>query len=179
MRLKTDCELACGRSARLMRTSTTSTPSSLVLAFTRWVISSIRLARWSVSTACSGTELSTPRISELISESSRPRSAGSPPGTVWANSLGRDDLEAGIGVDHEALLVAGDDLELLGFVVEQTAVDPLDVLDQRDLGVEPGLGLGLADDGAELADQHLLGRVDGVEGLGDQEDRDRQDDQRR
>ena len=84
-------------------------------------------------------------------------------------NLGRHDLEAGIGVDHQALLVAGDDLELLGFVVEQSAVDALDILDQRNLGVEPGLGLGLADDGAELADQDLLGRVDGVERLRDQE----------
>ena len=84
--------------------------------------------------------------------------------------LGGIDPVAGIGVDHEALLVAGDDLELLGFIVEQPAVDALDVLDQRDLGVQAGFGLGVADDGAELADQYLLGRVDGVEGLGHQED---------
>src|SRR6185437_1763121 len=85
---------------------------------------------------------------------------------------GVGDPVPGIGVDHQALLVAGDDLELFGLVVEQPAVDPHHVLDQRDLGVESGFGLGLADDGAELAHQDLLGRIDRVESLRQHEDDD-------
>jgi hypothetical protein len=85
-----------------------------------------------------------------------------------------DDAEARVGIHHHALLVAGDDLELGRFVVEQPAVDLHDVLDQRDLGVEAGFRLGIADQGAELADQDLLGRIDAVEGLRQQEAQDGQ-----
>ena len=88
-----------------------------------------------------------------------------------------DDFEAGVGIDHHALLVAGDDLELGRFVVEQPAVDLHHVLDQRDLGVEARLGLRIANQRAELADQDLLGRIDGVEGLRQQEGQDGKADQ--
>ena len=79
-------------------------------------------------------------------------------------------MVAGIGIDHQALLVAGNDLELFGFVVEQPPVDADDVLDERNLGVEARFPLGRPDQGAELADQHDGLRIDSVEGLGQQQD---------
>ena len=54
--------------------------------------------------------------------------------------------------------------------------DPLDILHQGNLGVEAGIGLGFADNGAELTHKDLLGRVDRVEGLSGQEGGDREQD---
>ena len=80
--------------------------------------------------------------------------------TLWKNSSGIGDAVARKGVDHEALLVGGDHLLRRGVDVEDALVEIFDVLDERDLVVEPGV-LDLALRLAEFEHQRLLGLVDG------------------
>ena len=72
------------------------------------------------------------------------------------------DAPAGEGIDHQTLLIGCDYLLRRGIEIEQPLVEIDDVLDERDLVVEAGLGdetLGLA----ELEHERLLRLVDGEE----------------
>ena len=87
------------------------------------------------------------------------------------------DAIAREGIDHEPLLVGGDDLLRLRLEVENALIDVDHAVDQRELHVEPGLG----DDTHRLAepdDQRLLGLMHGEQAaIAQERQKDRDDDQ--
>ncbi len=94
-----------------------------------------------------------------------------------------DDLVASEGVDDEPLLIGGDDLQRWRIEIEDAPVEIFDVVDQRQLPVQAGLGdrlQGLAerrDNLSEAQHERLLRRVDREEAHVEQEADDGDDDE--
>ena len=158
-----------GRSARLMRTSTSSTPNpprdrlaSLWIRFIelRAVLREDREQRRLAQHAAQARE----------DDRLEPAAEGELVADRLPKAQRIDDPVAGEGVDHEPLLVAQHQLDRRRIEVEHALLEVVDLLDERHLQVQPGL-VDDADRVAELQHQRLLGLVDGEQAAEQQEQR--------